>query len=273
MKDLNIKHPIVQFFLVGLLLFGLNYVFTGKSTSENELVITDTDLENGIKKYLSTWGEYPDSIMLLSILDQEIEQEVLFQKGLELQLDKNNQSIKEQLVLSTREYLISQADLSDPGDSVLLAYMNNHKQKFIVPTRYNFDQFFFENNKASALASKKDLERGIPVKSRVSKNLAGNYKVSQTEIIQNFGKEFAGSLKGMKTGESAVIKSIWGWHLVSLNDISDESLMDYQQNREMVLNSWREEEQNDYYRSVLNDLKKDVKVAIDIDSLQFLNTP
>jgi len=272
-RELNIKHPIVQFFAVGAILFVLNYLFTSGSGSDDQIVINDDNLKEGVKTYQSTWGEYPDSVMLRTILEDEIEREVLFRKGLELHLDNNNDAIKEELAMAAKQYLMAEADLTDPGDEVLRNYYADHESEFSIPDLFDFDQRYFGDSEKMAREAKNRLDKGIQVKGIEGIGMKLRYTdTSLAEIARIFGPEFSEVLASLQPGESSVMQSIWGWHLILLNEINEGSLVDFETNRNIILTSWRQQAQKNYYETVLEDLKSKVSIELSEDSTRYLNS-
>lgn len=273
MKEINIKHPLLQFSVVGVLLFGLNYIVTNQTNRKEQLLIDDSDLENSIQTYSQTWEEIPDSSMVPHLLEQQIEQKVLYEKGLELGLDKNNRRVKELIVLSTKEYLMSQADLSDPGDAVLQLFWKEHKDNFEEPGVYSFEQYFFEADSLKAASAQKQLKLGKTIHGVTNSALSDNYKeVTAIELAKVFGKDFSMELDAVTADEVLVLKSLWGWHVIRMTKVQKGATLSFDSQRQQVLKNWREQQQRMYYEAALNELKRDVKVALTIDSLEYLNT-
>ena len=131
MEGFNIKNPLLQFFIVGALLFAANYFFTGKSDNGSEVLITQENIDEIRGDFYNIFGENPDSIMMRSLLQREIENEILFQEGITLGLDKNNQAIKEELIATTKQFIMAQVDLSDPGDGVLKQFIEDNQESLV----------------------------------------------------------------------------------------------------------------------------------------------
>lgn len=123
MEGFNIKNPLLQFFVVGALLFAANYFLSDNSERTIEILITQENMDDLRKDFYKTFGVYPDSTIMRSLLKTEIENEILFQKGLELGLDKNNEAMKNELIVTTKHFIMAQVDLSDPGDRILKDFM------------------------------------------------------------------------------------------------------------------------------------------------------
>ena len=130
-EGFNIKNPLLQFFVVGALLFAANYFFTGKSDNGSEVLITQENIDEIRGDFYNIFGENPDSIMMRSLLQREIENEILFQEGITLGLDKNNQAIKEELIATTKQFIMAQVDLSDPGDGVLKQFIKDNQESLV----------------------------------------------------------------------------------------------------------------------------------------------
>lgn len=270
-KRFKLKNPLFQFFVIGGLLFAID--FWNKSNSELQkdvIFITNEDLRAEVNNHYRTWGKFPDSLMLDAILEREIEKEILFRKGKELKLDVNDQTMKEQLALITKQFILARVDLTDPGDSVLISFKDINEDEFINPAEYSFEQYFFEMDQKMAKKEKTNLLNGGRVYNTQSINLETSYKnVTQHFIAQYFGLDFSIQVKDLEPKDVIVLESIWGWHLVKLNEVFPERIIEFKQNRHIVLNSWRMKEQEIYYNQQFKDLKREVVVDVDFDSLFF----
>ncbi len=203
-----------------------------------------------------------------TIINREIEKEALLRKARDLRIVESSPSIRDQITLATKQFIMAQANLSDPGDSILKEYMEDNLHLFRSEERYSFEQYYFDQDKKKAQIEKIKWREGHGVNGSVEINLKLEYKnVSQKYVAEYFGLDFAVELKSFEKGDIEILESIWGWHLLKVYEIVPGHIIDFKENRLMVLNAWRQDEQKNYYEKELQSLIKEFNIDFRMDSL------
>ena len=90
------KSRISIFFLIGLLLFALDYIFNTDDDS-NVIYISDQEALSLISSWKNQVGRDPSDIELVKIINNFIDEEILYREAIKLNLDKEDRIIKRRL--------------------------------------------------------------------------------------------------------------------------------------------------------------------------------
>ncbi|WKK65735.1 peptidylprolyl isomerase [Lutimonas zeaxanthinifaciens] len=267
-RIINLRNPVFQFFVIGILLFGIDYWNTARSNQTNDGSGLRSNVQSEINKYYRVWSQFPDSSIMSTIINREIEKEALLRKARDLRIVESSPSIRNQIALATKQFIMAEVNLSDPGDSILKEYMEDNLHLFRSEERYSFEQYYFDQDKKKAQIKKIRWREGHGVNGSVEINLKLEYKnVSQKYVSEYFGLDFAVELKSFEKGDIEILESIWGWHLLKVYEIVPGHIIDFKENRLMVLNAWRQDEQKNYYEKELQSLIKEFNIDFRMDSL------
>ena len=90
------KSRISIFFLIGLLLFALDYIFNTDDDS-NVIYISDQEALSLISSWKNQVGRDPSDVELVKIINNFIDEEILYREAIKLNLDKDDRIIKRRL--------------------------------------------------------------------------------------------------------------------------------------------------------------------------------
>ena len=90
------KSRISIFFLIGLLLFALDYIFNTDDDS-NVIYISDQEALSLISSWKNQVGRDPSDVELVKIINNFIDEEILYREAIKLNLDKEDRIIKRRL--------------------------------------------------------------------------------------------------------------------------------------------------------------------------------
>ena len=94
------KSRISIFFLIGLLLFALDYIFNTDDDS-NVIYISDQEALSLISSWKNQVGRDPSDVELVKIINNFIDEEILYREAIKLNLDKDDRIIKRSCLLYT----------------------------------------------------------------------------------------------------------------------------------------------------------------------------
>ena len=241
--------PLVQFFMLGAALFGLEAWVIKSSNAVNDQVIrvdeaavvnfigdqTNTTQANALKK----WQQLDDAAQRW-VVDHFVREEALYRKALSFGLNENDYVIRRRLV-QKMEFAgkTFDDDLALPSDEAIQAYYAGHPALFLEPPTVTFTHVFFRHE---SLGSDGEMERAVAALGQlreegVAFDQSGRFgerfayhrnyiDQSQPLIADHFGVEFARQvfLMDEANGWQGPVLSERGVHLVLIANRSDARL-------------------------------------------------
>ena len=151
------KSRISIFFLIGLLLFALDYIFNTDDDS-NVIYISDQEALSLISSWKNQVGRDPSDVELVKIINNFIDEEILYREAIKLNLDKDDRIIKRRLA---QKITFLKKDSIKYSDQDLVNFYNVNKNVYYVNDLYSFKHYYFSDNKdpiKRALDAKASLE-------------------------------------------------------------------------------------------------------------------
>ena len=204
---------------------------------ENMIYVSDNDIDF----LVSTWNDQmqrpPNKEELKTIIENFIQNEVLYREALKLNLDSGDIIVKRRLVQKLG-FLKQEEGVKIPNDKELKEYFNENKVEFRIPKRLSFNHIFFSKESRSLEEVRQYL---------VNKNiksdpflLGRNFSDKTIRQIQrDFGDKFAASLDQLTTLKNdLIIESIYGWHIVNVSKIENSYLPEFNSIRDKLLDTY-----------------------------------
>ena len=94
-----IANPLLQFFVAGMVIFGL-YAWQGGAAeqgTEDRIVITQAEQKNLFSLFEKTWRRPPTEDERKGLFEERLQQELLYREALALGLDKDDVVIRRRL--------------------------------------------------------------------------------------------------------------------------------------------------------------------------------
>lgn len=252
--------PLLQFLAIGILLFGLNYWFNKDDNSDSTIIISKKEMDSYTK--MASNGGNLDLDILNKLVEQKINQELIYEYGLSLNLTQSDSKIREQIIEAAQNIILAQAPIGDPGDSILKEYFSKKKSLLSKQIVFYFDQYFFGNDLLAAQQALFLAKEGNTIKNMDSLDIPTQIsKVGEFEISQQFGILFIDSLAKQENGWRGIIKSDLGFHVIL--DYSKKTIeMNLKNSRKKIFNAWKQSEGKLFYTNFLKDLrgKADIKM-------------
>jgi hypothetical protein len=219
-----IREPLLQFLLIGLLLFTLYAVVSGgKWRGDRRITINDAIVAAIVERYQGLWRRPPTRDELQTLIDEYISDEVRFREGVALGLDKDDPVIRRR-VLQKLEVISEESNRrAVPTDEQLQAYLEAHADRYAAPGTVAFDQVIFDPARhgeatqahiSVALAHLRadSSSVGVGDPSLLPRHVS---EVSVDQVTRDFGEEFAAAVVNLSVGSwEGPVRSAFGLHLV-----------------------------------------------------------
>ena len=216
------KLRILYFFLIGLFIYiidlGLNY------DENKDIFISDQEITSLINAWESQVGRKPTGDEISRIINNLVNEEILYREAISLGLDKEDRIIKRRLAQKI-SFLKQESIIDKPtGDEIRSFYDLNKDRYYIYPT-FTFTHHFFSNENNSLDRANQailDINNNLIISSDVfflGKNFA---EINMKGIESNFGVglevAFSNPDLNIWTGP---YKSPFGHHLLFITNVKD----------------------------------------------------
>jgi peptidyl-prolyl cis-trans isomerase C len=252
-----LREPLLQFLLVGVLLFGAWNVVSPNSYARGpttRIVLTDDDLKQLATTWIAAGRAPPSPQQMQRLVEDKVREEVLYREALALGLDKDDTIVKRQLARKMEFLAEDVSKLEEPKPGELKAWYEKNKGRFALPPRVTFRHVYFSPDRRGAMV-RADAERmlsqlaGKPMDSPGIATVGDPFMFQQyygdrpfDEIARQFGPRFARALLELAPGVWAgPIESGYGWHVVFAESLTPQRIPDYEEIEADVKNAWIED--------------------------------
>ncbi len=201
-----LREPLLQFLVVGVLLFAL-WKLVGPSSDAGgpttRIVLTNDDLQQLKTTWMLAGRPAPSARQMQGLIDDRVREEVLYREALALGLDKDDTIVKRQLARKMEFLAEDVSKLEAPQAGELKAWFESHKARFALPPRITFRHVYFSpdrrgvNVRADAEGAARALA-GKPIGDDAVATAGDPFMFQQyygdrsfDEIARQFGPQFA----------------------------------------------------------------------------------
>jgi hypothetical protein len=220
------REPLVHFLALGTVLFlafGLTQERGGKAP--NRILVDASQVAQLAAQFSRTWLRPPTQDELVGLIESHVRDEVYYREALAMGLDQNDPMIRRRM-RQKLEFLLEDLTAEEPGDEELIAFLQQHPEKFQVEPRVSFRQLYLNPDRRRDLEGGAEmmlqrLRAGAPPESVGDPTLVP-YELTlatQSEIARSFGEAFAQDVVDLAPGAwTGPIRSGLGAHLVLVTE-------------------------------------------------------
>ncbi len=240
--------------LLGLALFLVDAAIRrtpSRDPASRQIVLTLDDLRQIQIGFAAQWRRPPNEQEMLALIENRIEEEVLYREALAMGLDKDDTIVRRRMAQKMEFLAEDVATAREPTTEELKAWFAKNSKLFTEPARATFRMIYFSPDRrghaarsdaASALAKL----AGKPVDWSGATTLGDpfmfqDYRADRTpdQIAKDFGPPFARELFAQKSGAwTGPIESGYGWHLVFLESLTPERGSAFEEVEPEVKTAW-----------------------------------
>jgi len=273
------KNPLVFYFVLGFVVFGLHSFLNSEKQDKNEdpftVEVTSADIEWIRSSWEARTKRQPMQQELQGLISRYIRDEILFREAMAMDLDDRDLVIQRRLVQKLTFVFEDLAETIEPTDDELKKYMLENQEKYRVPEEISFTQVYFNPNKRkgpvedaqNVLASLKQEEIGPEEAVALGDTImidASFRKKYPDEVARILGKEFADTLFAMnEKGWQGPIGSTFGLHLVYISDHTVSRMPEFENIRNSVKNDFLYERKKEVVDSAYNAVKSRYTILVE----------
>jgi hypothetical protein len=146
-----LREPLLHFIAAGFVLFVASEM-RPPSEEVSRIVITPQREARLANRFAMQFGAPPDPATLAQLVERDVEEEMLFRRGVALGLDRDDEIVRRRIV-QKMEFLLNDVNApAEPSEEELLAFFDSHAERYVTPDRATFSHVFFsaENGERAA---------------------------------------------------------------------------------------------------------------------------
>lgn len=222
-----LRDPLVVFVLLGIGVFALDGWLAGSETARPVIEITPDEVERLRARWIAQWGREPTGDELQTLVDEAVDEEILYREAQRLGLDRDDAIVRRRLAQKLTFLLEDAGATGPPSQAEVEEYFAQHAERYRRPGRTTFDHVFLSGDSRTDPAGDAkillDDLRGVDDDGwqrlgdpfMVARSYADR---SDQEIAGLFGRVFTEAVAELPVGGwNGPVESTYGAHLVRVN--------------------------------------------------------
>ena len=270
-----LREPLLHFLLIGRVLFALAR-FTGDpgQRGPGRIVVSPGQIEQLIERFTRVWQRPPTTTELEGLIEDHVNEEVLYREALSMGLDQGDTIIRRRL-RQKMEFLSEDLANVEASEADLRAFLDDHPEKFRTDSTISFQQVYLNQDR-----------RGDSTEAeaaRLLKRLRGNgaadwerlgdpflldpayESIPQRQVGSLFGSAFAEQMFQVEIDRwVGPLESGFGLHLVFVSRRVDGRVPDLASTRHAVRREWDAVHRERSNREFLLRLREQYEISIQL---------
>ena len=273
-----LREPLVHFLAAGALLF-VYYGFAGGGDKPDDarIVVGAAQIERIQDAWSKQWRRLPTEAELQGLIEEFIQEEVLYREALALGLEADDSIIRRRLAQKMRFLIQDIADQNRPEQVELLAFFEERREQFQSPAFISFTHVYFNPDQRGADAAH-DARRVLDGLNASGVTRAPEHgdlfmlhrdyvEISQQEASRLFGREFAESVFALRPGSwQGPIRSGYGIHLVRVSAYVPARMPEFAEVEERVRLEYMESQRRKANEAAIEGLKARYRITVDLEA-------
>ena len=266
------REPLVHFLLIGAALF-VFYDQTREQGSEapNRIVMSSGQVEQLAANFKRTWMRPATETELEGLIESYVRDEVFYREALAMGLDQSDPVVRQRM-RSKLEFILEDLSSAEVADEVLLAYLQEHPDKFRTQPQVSFQQVYLSSDRRTDLLAEAEtvlasLNEGAAPESLGDPTLVPYVftLATQAEIERSLGESFGREVVELGPSDDWVgpVFSAFGGHLLKVSESVDARLPDLSEIRELVEREYVVERRNEIKDLAYAKLREGYDVTIE----------
>lgn len=139
------KEPMLPAAVLAVLLFFASQWLDDNNSGDMRFIhVQEGQIHATLVDFERRYQRLPNDAEYQALIDNFIREEVKYRTALEMGLDQDDQVIKRHLRQKLEFVSASFADIEEPGEEDLQAYLDANTERFTLPDLFSFEQIFFD---------------------------------------------------------------------------------------------------------------------------------
>ena len=259
-----LREPLLHFLVIGAALFAIStrVLPVGDGGPSSKQIVVNLDQLGQLElSFESQWRRPPTPEEFQRLVEDTVEQEVLYREALAMGLDKDDVIVKRRMAQKMQFLAEDVAAAHEPSTEELRRWFESTRERFALPGRVTFRQLYFSPDRrgthayddaANALAT----VAGQPEDSKRASGLSDpsmlqEYYGDRTseQLAKDFGPQFAQAVVRLEPGSwQGPIESGFGWHLVFVQTFVPGRIPAFEEVEPEVKTAWLGEQKQQAWR-------------------------
>ncbi len=270
-----LREPLSHFLIAGMILFGFWGTWGDRSELDSDRIrVGSARIEQIKTAWKKQFSRAPTEKELDNLIEQFVQEEVLYREALALGLEKEDSIVRRRLAQKMRFLIQDVSDRDLPQEAELNEFFEKNRQRFRSPARISFTHIYFNRDRRgnNALNDAENMLIGLQASHRERAPEKGDpfmlnhdyVRVSRQETTRLFGKAFAKGLFVLKSGPwQGPIPSSYGVHLVRIAEHIPARLPEFSEVAERVRQEFINNRRRKANEEAIKKLKEGYKIVID----------
>jgi hypothetical protein len=233
-----LKEPLVQFLVLGALVFAVDQYVIGRADDPRRIVFDDERYQELVDIFVSGQGRKPTEDEIQELIIQWTQNEVLYREALAMDLDKGDEMIRQRLILKTRDILFNNVVAELPPEAELEAWFEANRVAYDRPELVDFEQFLVADLDAES-AGDLAIELATEPHPEAYDDAFRRYPHRPpSNLVAVFGEAQAERLLAAPEGSWVPVKSEYGWHLARITQRQPGDPAEFGEVRHQVVSDW-----------------------------------
>ena len=284
-----LREPLLHFLVAGGVLFGI-FGLThrpGPVLASNKTIVVDSETLLNFLQYrskafkpvfFSSQLEAMTPAERKDLVDQYVQEEILYREAKALELEQGDYVIRQRLVEKMRFLIEDMGESSaKPSDAVLAEYLQKNMVRYVVDPSVTFTHVFFDS---SVHGDKQARELALRLKDKLNASGAvfsdapkygdrfpflQNYVERKFDYVASqFGNDFVSELKQNAPSEKhwiGPIRSTYGYHVVLMTRLTKARVPALNEIRSQVADDWLRDQIEDERSRAMKQLVSQYKIV------------
>jgi peptidyl-prolyl cis-trans isomerase C len=272
------REPLLHFLLLGVALFATyGYMQRGRGGVESSraIALTLDELRQLDLYFESQWRRQPTPDEFNRMVEDRIQEEVLYREGIAMGLDKDDTIVKRRMAQKVRFLTEDVAAAHEPTTYELSAWYEKNGEKFVLPGRVTFRHVYFSPDSRGQRAHDDAVDALAKVAREPEDSKAAPLKAdrfmfqeyysdrSTEQLAKEFGPTFAHAILALKPRSwQGPIESGYGWHLVFVESVTPGRIPALGEIEPEVKAAWLNDQKEQAWRKAYEEMRANYSVLL-----------
>ena len=267
-----LRDPLVVFVLLGVGVFALDGWLAGGESARPVIEITPDEVDGLRARWIAQWGRAPTEAELQTLVDQAVDEEILYREAQRLGLDRDDAIVRRRLAQKLTFILEDAGETGPPSQAEVEEYYAGHAERYRRPGRTTFDHVFLSGDSRTDPAGDAAalLDRVRAGDDDGWQRLGDPFMLARTyvdrsdqEIAGLFGRVFADAVAGLPVGGwNGPVDSTYGVHLVRVKGRTPSRAPALAEVRDRVTADLHEDRRRERSRAAYQELRDAYEVRL-----------
>ena len=254
-----LRSSFFWFLAIGVSIF----VIDAKVNSPTDKVVVDDKVVNRISTlWQSQMGRAPTEHELTNLVNNWVNEEILFREAKRMGLDEEDTIVKRRMV-QKMHFLAEESRVQEPDEAMLRDYFGQQQERYELQVRFSFSHIFFREQ--PTYEDKMVLEESKEWRELGDATMQGRTFVQKSarEVTAEFGAGFAEGLTHLQTSDhwQGPIESEFGWHYVRMAAVDEAAIPGFEVVQHLVLNDYLYEMRSRAKQQQLDELREQYEIV------------